>query len=157
MKKYKYELDGLTKTERYRLKDIDEYRAKKAAYARTEQERKKRREYMRIWREKNREYSNELARASHQRNKHKHVDKKIEYALRKSFGIGIAEKAVMVSNQNGVCKICSEPFKNSRSTHVDHCHKTGKIRGILCHVCNTKLGWFEKYREAVMQYADTVW
>lgn len=51
-----------------------------------------------------------------------------------------------VSSQGGVCAICGGlPGKIGRSTspgrlHIDHCHSTGKIRGLLCGRCNTMLG-----------------
>jgi hypothetical protein len=37
---------------------------------------------------------------------------------------------------------------------VDHCHKTGKIRGLLCTKCNTALGWFETNQEQVQDYLE---
>lgn len=41
----------------------------------------------------------------------------------------------------GACHICSTVLeKESRETYVDHCHTTGKVRGILCHHCNILLG-----------------
>ena len=42
------------------------------------------------------------------------------------------------------CPICSRklegPIRNGRAWHVDHCHKTGKVRGYLCYSCNSGLG-----------------
>jgi len=63
-----------------------------------------------------------------------------DYDLFKKHGIDSSEKLKMIENQNNCCAICEEQFKNKRHTHVDHDHKTGKIRAILCHGCNTGIG-----------------
>ena len=45
--------------------------------------------------------------------------------------------------KNGArCPICEHPFKNASNMVVDHCHATGKIRGLLCSRCNSALGIF---------------
>ena len=144
--------DGLNKWERYRLKNLEEYRQKKREYAKTPEQRKKRAEYQAKWREKNRENHNEQARKSHHKNRHKHVDKLKNYHLLHKYGITLVEKNKMIEAQNGKCKICGEDFKNSRLTHLDHCHNTEKIRGILCSRCNGALGWFEKYSNEINNY-----
>jgi hypothetical protein len=137
----------------YRAKDVEAYRARKNALSKTEKHRKKRMEYMRKWREANREHHNELCRQSAARNRHKHVARNREYALRKKFGIGQAEYDVMLEAQGGSCKICKTTDPGSRKHfHIDHCHTTGKIRGLLCFRCNTKLGWYETYKELVDSY-----
>jgi hypothetical protein len=51
----------------------------------------------------------------------------------------------MLANQNGVCKICNKPCKSGKSLAVDHCHETGRVRGLLCAKCNTNLGRIEAY------------
>jgi Recombination endonuclease VII len=58
------------------------------------------------------------------------------------YGITLEEKGKMVQAQNNYCLICKNPFKNSKDIHVDHCHETDKIRGVLCHSCNTGIGHF---------------
>ena len=58
------------------------------------------------------------------------------------YGITIEEKGKMAQAQGNCCLICKNSFKNSKDIHVDHCHDTKKIRGILCHSCNTGLGHF---------------
>ena len=60
--------------------------------------------------------------------------------LKKSYGIGLDEYNSILSEQNGVCKICFGPPLGRGSYHVDHDHKTKKIRGLLCHKCNVALG-----------------
>jgi hypothetical protein len=59
----------------------------------------------------------------------------------KKFGISEAEYAAMLRAQRGVCAICHE-FPNGTSLCVDHCHITGRRRGLLCHSCNMGIGNF---------------
>ena len=48
----------------------------------------------------------------------------------------------MLENQNYKCKIClADNKKYKRQLAVDHCHTTGKIRGLLCTPCNISLGY----------------
>ena len=149
--------DGLTKWQRYRLKDIDAYRRIKREYARTLPERAKRTAYMRLWRDKNRARHNELARQSHHRNKHKHVGKQREAHLRRTYGITSAEFERRLLAQHGRCKICRTNTPSRGRFHVDHDHVSKKVRALLCSRCNGSLGWFEKYRQSIMKYTDTTW
>ncbi len=48
----------------------------------------------------------------------------------------------MFSEQGGVCKICAIP-PGEQELSVDHNHKTGQVRGLLCHMCNVYVGLFE--------------
>jgi hypothetical protein len=70
-----------------------------------------------------------------------------DYDLRKKYGIGVAEYNEMFAAQNGVCAICKKPESrvDKRANRIsnlaiDHCHTTGKVRGLLCHHCNAMLG-----------------
>ncbi|MEV6327331.1 endonuclease VII domain-containing protein [Streptomyces sp. NPDC051909] len=56
--------------------------------------------------------------------------------LRRKYGITEAERDQMIRDQGGVCIICLQ----TPAVHVDHCHKTGKVRGVLCLNCNIGLG-----------------
>jgi hypothetical protein len=62
-----------------------------------------------------------------------------EYHLRRRYGIGQAEFDRMLAEQAGRCAICGEPDPQ----HVDHDHRTGWVRGILCFNCNGGLGQFK--------------
>jgi hypothetical protein len=57
---------------------------------------------------------------------------------------GITKEAFtqMLDNQNHSCAIC-EIGINEKSSHIDHCHSTGKVRGVLCEKCNKGLGQFD--------------
>lgn len=48
--------------------------------------------------------------------------------------------ALLLDEQGGGCAICGGPPTTKHGFHVDHDHETGRIRGILCHGCNTALG-----------------
>jgi len=66
--------------------------------------------------------------------------------FKKKFSITLDDYDKMFEAQNGVCAICSEPetFIMKGRTHslaVDHCHSTGKVRGLLCRQCNQMLGY----------------
>lgn len=71
--------------------------------------------------------------------------KKHDQHLRRAYGITLKEHDSMLNEQHGVCAICGEFRVNKRfkRMHVDHCHKTKKVRGILCFSCNQNLGWYE--------------
>jgi hypothetical protein len=60
--------------------------------------------------------------------------------LWKNYKITVEEWNALFKGQQGKCAICLEDIDESGSTHVDHCHKTGKIRGLLCSGCNTGIG-----------------
>jgi len=53
--------------------------------------------------------------------------------------------------QGGVCAICGKPPGKTRLA-LDHCHRTGRVRGLLCWSCNVKLGWLEKRMGAIVRY-----
>lgn len=58
------------------------------------------------------------------------------------YGITEGEYNEILKKQNGCCAVCKKPQKDfSKSFAIDHDHKTGKIRGLLCHGCNVILGF----------------
>ena len=60
------------------------------------------------------------------------------------YGISSHDVADIHSRQHGVCAICGEPPSDRyKKLHVDHCHETGRVRGLLCHECNHGLGKFK--------------
>ena len=92
------------------------------------------------------EYKNKWYRANRSRNRN--------HQLKYKFGITLEEYNLMVKSQGGVCAICEGVNDTRRrGTHngkdvamslaVDHNHKTGKVRGLLCSACNTSLGKFK--------------
>lgn len=66
--------------------------------------------------------------------------------LLRIYGITLEEYNTLHDKQHGLCAICHNPAKHS-SLHVDHDHKTGKVRGLLCHFCNHGLGNFRDNRQ----------
>lgn len=58
------------------------------------------------------------------------------------YGLTIDDYDRMFAAQSGACNICRKPPKQGKSLHVDHCHDTGRIRGLLCFRCNFGLSFF---------------
>lgn len=54
------------------------------------------------------------------------------------YGLGADDVDAMVAAQDGLCAIC----RKRPPGHVDHDHKTGRVRGVLCSECNQELGNF---------------
>lgn len=74
--------------------------------------------------------------------------------LRKNYKMTLEEYQDLFDSQNGKCAICgSEGFKIVRNQRqdivIDHCHTTGKVRGLLCHNCNRALGLFKDNSETI--------
>lgn len=62
--------------------------------------------------------------------------------LKRSYGINLEQYESLLKKQNGKCAICNRTHIEDKKLVVDHCHKTGEIRGLLCSQCNTGLGLF---------------
>jgi hypothetical protein len=82
--------------------------------------------------------------------RHNHPDKLAEYKLKVRFGLTVEHYNKMMVLQNYCCAICGkeETARHNRSNKiqklaVDHCHKNGKIRGLLCQDCNRGVGLFQ--------------
>lgn len=88
------------------------------------------------WLEANRE----AARASARKYKLTYSEAVRAAKLRWRYSISIAEYEELLTSQNGLCKICNKYDSCGNKLSVDHCHKTGRVRGLLCGNCNRGLG-----------------
>jgi hypothetical protein len=90
-------------------------------------------------------------------------------AIKDAYGITKADYEAMLAAQGGLCAICGSPPVTSTYTgnrqgtpytatrtllHVDHCHSTGRVRGLLCPRCNMGLGWHEKHPDKAKEYMN---
>ena len=71
-----------------------------------------------------------------------------KYGVTKEFLLELYEK------QNGKCKICDTEPTTQRGLHVDHCHTTGIVRGLLCHGCNVALGSMKDDPEILLKAVE---
>lgn len=87
------------------------------------------------------EYRKKCLEASKNRSKRSRINTR----LKSSFGIDIEDYEKMLEDQNGVCAICGAKHADVRKhrLHVDHCHETEQVRGLLCSNCNMGLGKFQ--------------
>ena len=69
------------------------------------------------------------------------------------YGISGEEASIRMQAQGGLCLLCGEPMQVPM---IDHCHKTGEVRGILCGRCNAGLGFFRDNPEALMRASKYV-
>lgn len=91
-----------------------------------------------------RNYCKDCGRIAHNESYHRNKnggwsDKSVEDMrrnnIRARYGLTVEQYEAIVSQDK--CEICKEP---GVQLHLDHCHVTGKVRGGLCHRCNTGLG-----------------
>jgi len=69
------------------------------------------------------------------------------------YGISIKDYNTMLKNQKNCCAICGvdNPQRGgSEYFMIDHCHETGKVRGLLCHLCNSGLGRFKDSKQFLL-------
>jgi Recombination endonuclease VII len=65
-----------------------------------------------------------------------------KHDLKRKYGITPKQHEALFSKQNGLCAICGSDG-NGKALHIDHCHSTGKVGGMLCVTCNIGLGSFK--------------
>jgi hypothetical protein len=84
----------------------------------------------------------EQGKEAEKRSKVKNWDKRLLRLqinrLKSRYGITPEDYDQMLKEQNGVCAICK--VRKKEKLHIDHDHKTGRVRGLLCGACNRALG-----------------
>lgn len=123
---------AVANAERYR-RDIEKSRAKGRARRKKQRlknpEKEREASKKRYWNDpvKSRARSRKEVKAWRERGGH----------LKLKYGISLADFRTRLEEQNGCCLICDL----KTNLVVDHCHKTGEVRGLLCRGCNTVLGF----------------
>ena len=72
-------------------------------------------------------------------------------AIKRNYGVSRDQYIDMLEKQDGRCIICDT---RSSKMCIDHCHNTGKVRGLLCDKCNRGLGFFKENVEVLRRAAD---
>lgn len=95
------------------------------------------------WKEANKDYHVAYMRAYHQQHKDdpEYRRQRREAMVFSKYGLSPAELEALIAKQDGRCAICDGP-PNGPGTrlHIDHCHDSSKVRGLLCGKCNTAVG-----------------
>lgn len=119
--------------------------------------------YYREYRRTHRDRLNSLARARYLRHKEKHHEKYLrnrtkwlEEAKKRHFlihyGMTIDRLNELKNSQSGLCAICKRP----RRLFVDHNHKSGQVRGMLCSPCNLLVGILENIPNVVQSAVEYI-
>jgi hypothetical protein len=81
-------------------------------------------------------------RAQHDQRRKKDPKFALHYHLKRHFSMSVADYEQMLRDQDGVCAICRRAERFRGRLCVDHDHETGRVRGLLCLLCNSALGGF---------------
>ena len=76
------------------------------------------------------------------------------YKLKQKYRMEETDFQALLEKQGGVCAVCGTDKAGGRwgVFHVDHCHQSGLVRGLLCHQCNVTLGRMGDDLSSVMRY-----
>lgn len=106
--------------------------------------------------------TNERSRKQRLKNPDKELLKGRKHSLKNKFGLSLDCYEELNQSQGDACAICKKKesainhvTKNVRALSVDHCHDTGKVRGLLCSKCNFGVGYFDnsiEYLESAIDY-----
>ena len=98
-------------------------------------------ERARRWQKENAERLNATRRRRRESPEKKRMDR--AWYLKRTYDMSIEDYDKLLARQDGVCGVCGRSPRSDISLHVDHDHKTGQIRGLLCFRCNNALGDFD--------------
>ena len=76
-------------------------------------------------------------------NREKFLDQRKNWHLKTMYNITLNDYKKILKSQNNVCAICMKKDKY-KMLAVDHCHKTNKVRGLLCQKCNRAIGQLDE-------------
>lgn len=75
------------------------------------------------------------------------------YEAKKFYGLSEKQYDALVKTHKHSCALCGKHrSQQQRDLHIDHDHRTGKVRGLLCCACNARLGWYENRKELIQNY-----
>lgn len=80
--------------------------------------------------------------------------RKIRAKTLKKYNMSEVDYEQMFKTQHFSCAICKKGNNAIKKFCVDHCHKTGKVRGILCGACNKAIGLLKDSRESLKAAID---
>jgi len=111
------------------------------------------------YQKKNKEYFARHSQEYRDRNGNTYKERARNSKYKMTYGITVEDYNTMFKEQEGKCLICkgTDSFSRSKHLHVDHCHKTGKVRGLLCNKCNQGIGAFNdniKLLEVAITYLN---
>lgn len=138
----------------------------KAKRTYTEEQKAQKREYLKQWHVANPRKGGEASKRWREKNKGRarearlaryraHPERAYERQLRYQYGIELKDRDQMLIAQNFECAGCGASFWDVLPC-VDHCHTTGKVRGILCKPCNTSLGAVRDNPATLRRLADYI-
>lgn len=90
----------------------------------------------------NAEKARKRARQWHENNRDRAKERDYKKHITRKYGLEVSTYNRMFEEQEGKCKICGNKGLPGKRLHIDHNHKTGKVRALLCHHCNSGLGQF---------------
>ena len=89
----------------------------------------------------------------HPLDKKRYYKNKQESIRLRKYGITQEDFNTLFIKQKGCCAICGKhETDNKQRLAIDHCHNTGKIRGLLCIKCNIDLGTYERRKKEFKKY-----
>ena len=83
-----------------------------------------------------------VTRRSNEDNLRRDYESKRKSDYKVKYNLEVEDVARMIQTCNDACEICRIPFDYTEGFNIDHCHRTGAVRGLLCMHCNTGLGHF---------------
>lgn len=119
------------------------------------------------WEQSHPEMATATKRREHARNRDRYLEysrsdtnkhRVFEWKLRNVYGIDMRQFLELDKSQGYCCAICNVPWSSIgcekfRRPHIDHCHETGVVRGLLCHHCNAAIGHLKDDPEIVVRAA----
>ena len=112
--------------------------------------------YSKDYHQENKERMNKSRNAWRKENPEKVSLFRKKRVLRIKYGITLEDFQSLLCRQDGVCAICKKPEKQKawgkiKMLSVDHDHKTGKVRGLLCSPCNAGLGQLMESEDVLLE------